>query len=190
MAADLRAFYRSTAPDRPISLGGMARRVPGDFAAYRANADYRLASAARAGNAERAIRAVFSPGGACYDCHQVLQPSQTGTGTYGVVPVRLPQRYMSKGWFDHAAHDTEKCTRCHAAQTSDKASDLLLPKIASCRECHGGESAHKQVPSACAMCHDYHKSTGAPVMGKQIRSHGKRTPRRDEVAANFDRPAL
>ncbi len=185
VAADLRAFYRSTAPDRPISLGGMARRVPGDFAAYRASADYRLASAARPGNAERAIRAVFSPGGACYDCHQVLQPSQTGTGTFGVVPVRLTQRYMSKGWFDHAAHDTEKCTRCHAAQTSDKASDLLLPNIASCRECHGGESAHKEVPSACAMCHDYPRSVGAPVMGKQIRSHGRGTVRRNEVAANF-----
>lgn len=185
VAADLRAFYRSTAPDRPISLGGMARRVPGDFAAYRANADYRLASATRAGGAERAIRAVFSPGGACYDCHMVLQPGQTGTGTYGVVPVRLQQRYLKKGWFDHAAHDTEKCTSCHAAQTSDKSSDLLLPDIASCRQCHGGESAHKQVPSSCAMCHDYHLGDGAPTMGKQLRQHGKRAARRDEIAAAF-----
>ena len=186
VAADLRAFYRSTAPDRPISLGGMARRVPGDFAAYRVNADYRLASATRAGNAERAIRAVFSPGGACYDCHQVLQPSQTGTGTYGVVPVHLTRRYLSKGWFDHAAHDTEKCTRCHAAPVSSKSSDLLLPDIASCRECHGGESARKAVPSACAMCHDYHANPRAPVMGRQMRERGRRSGRRpDEVAANF-----
>jgi hypothetical protein len=103
-----------------------------------------------------------------------------------VVPVKLPDRYMSKGWFDHAAHDTEKCTRCHAAPTSNKASDVLLPNIASCRECHGGEAAHKEVPSSCAMCHDYHVTSGAPQMSRDLRGHDRQVRRRrDQVAANF-----
>jgi hypothetical protein len=187
VAADLRAFYRSTAPERPISLGGMSRRRPGDFAAYRIAADYRMGAAVRAGGADRAIRAVFSPGGACFDCHQVIQPAVTGTGTFGVVPVTLPDRYMQKGWFDHSAHDTETCTSCHAAKTSNKSADLLLPDIKSCRNCHGGEHARKEVPSSCAMCHDYHVTGGAPWAVREDRSRGKRrTVRRGQiVAANF-----
>lgn len=173
VVADLRAFYRSTAPVRPIALGGMARRVPGEVAAIRVADDYARGRAARPGNADRAIRAVFSPGGACYDCHQVLTPAASGTGGWGVVPVRFAQRYMAKGWFDHRAHDTEKCTRCHAAPTSDKASDVLLPGIATCRQCHGGESAHRLVPSGCAMCHDYHATAGAPLASRGERRRGE-----------------
>ncbi|MDB5683359.1 MAG: hypothetical protein JWM75_1057 [Sphingomonas bacterium] len=183
VVADLRAFYRSTAPSRPISLGGMARRRPGDFAAYRTAQDYRLGATSRPGGADGAIRAVFSPGGACFDCHQVVQPSQTKTGTYGVVPVHLPDRYMMKGWFDHAAHDTETCVSCHAAKTSTKSADLLLPNIASCRTCHGGESAHKEVPSSCAMCHDYHVTGGAPASIRQDRKRSDPGARRDNVVA-------
>jgi hypothetical protein len=187
VVADLRAFYRSTSPDRPISLGGMARRRPGDFAAFRTAADYRAGAAIRAGGAGRAIRAVFSPGGACFDCHQVIQPQATKTGTFGVVPVTLPDRYMQKGWFDHSAHETETCVSCHAAKTSDKSADLLLPDIKSCRACHGGEHARKEVPSACAMCHDYHATGGTPWAIREDRNKGKRRPARGRqvVAANF-----
>jgi hypothetical protein len=187
VAADLRAFYRSTSPNRPISLGGMARRRPGDFAAYRIAADYRSGAAQRAGGADRAIRAVFSPRGACFDCHKVIQPAATGTGTFGVVPVTLPGRYMQKGWFDHGAHETETCVSCHAARTSDKSADLLLPDIKSCRTCHGGEHAGKQVPSACAMCHDYHVTGGAPWAVREDRSRDKRRAVRQSqvVAGNF-----
>jgi hypothetical protein len=192
VAADLRAFYRSTAPARPIKLGGMGRRRPGDFAAYNAAADYRTGAAIRAGGAERAIRAVFSPGGACYDCHRVIQPGASRTGMFDVVPVHLPDRYMQKGWFDHKAHDTETCVSCHAAKTSDKSADLLLPNIASCRECHGGEAARKEVPSSCAMCHDYHVGDGAPwaVREDKIKTgpadrRERRRRKPEVVAANF-----
>ena len=137
--ADLRAYYRSTAPARPIELGGMARRRPGDYAEGRIYHAYFGAAATRPGNADAAIRAVFSKGGACYDCHVVTPPGSNGATTWRITPVNQPMRYMMNGWFDHAAHRTEKCESCHAAPKSSAATDLLLPGIATCRTCHGGE---------------------------------------------------
>lgn len=177
--ADLRAYYRSTGPQRPINFGSVDRRRPGDFAAQRTSANFAFAAATRGGRAENAIRSVFSEGGACFDCHRVSQPGVQGPN-FGIVPVRLPDRYMKKGWFDHASHATETCQSCHAAETSDSASDVLLPKIASCQTCHGGESAKKQVPSSCAMCHDYHMGPGTPLMARENRARGKK---RDQVRA-------
>lgn len=77
------------------------------------------------------------------------------------MPVNLPQRYYLHGGFDHGAHRQEKCSSCHKAGSSKVSSDLLLPDLKSCRECHGGEAAAKvEVPSSCAMCHSYHVPSG------------------------------
>jgi hypothetical protein len=77
-------------------------------------------------------------------------------------------RYLLHGWFDHNAHKTETCQTCHKAEGSNVATDLLIPDLASCRNCHVGENgAHlkpveKPVKSGCAMCHDYHIGPAAP----------------------------
>jgi hypothetical protein len=155
--ADLRAYYRSTAPAQPLALGGMTRRRPGDYAQGRVYHAYFGAAAARPSRADDAIRAVFSKGGACYDCHII-----TNNGSWQVTPVHQPMRYMMKGWFDHKAHSTETCQSCHAAPKSHDARQLLLPGIDSCRTCHGGEKSKADVPSSCAMCHSYHVGEGAP----------------------------
>ena len=171
--ADLKDFYASNRPRRPSELEGDARRRPGDAVIARAEGTY-LAALGDGGRATRAIRAVFSQGGACYGCHEIVGPSRPGGLDYRVVPVRLPMRYMAHGWFDHAAHDSQDCASCHSAARSDRAADLLLPGIATCRQCHGGEGSRAQVPSSCAMCHDYHRGTGAPEM---IRMPTKKTPK-------------
>ncbi len=181
VVADLKAFYRSTGPVRPINLGGNARRRPGDFAAQATSAQFSFAAAQRGGRADGAIRQTFSEGGVCFECHKVVSPAQSGTGTFGVVPVKLPDRYMKKGWFDHASHQTETCVSCHAAPTSASAGDLLLPKIESCRACHGGEDARKEVKSSCAMCHDFHRDDAAPLMVRNSRERGKRVDRSNEL---------
>lgn len=166
--AELRDFYAVNGPSRPPSLGGMARRRPGDFAADRTAFNYNAAVANRGRTAAAAIRAVFTEGGACYDCHRI--DFSTGGGlNVNVHPVKITERYMSKGWFDHEPHKKEKCETCHAAKSSNSSADVLLPKIATCRECHGGESARKEVPSSCAMCHDYHVGDGPPSMAKRVR---------------------
>jgi predicted CXXCH cytochrome family protein len=163
--ADLRSFYRSTSPRRPVNLGSLPRQRPGTAARQRTAGDYARAVRFRPSRANQAIAAVFSKGGACYDCHGV---TNNGGLNYAIAPVTQTARYMHKGWFDHAPHKEEKCTTCHKAETSGKASDLLLPGIATCRECHGGEKqSASEVPSSCAMCHEYHADGGAPWLIRQ-----------------------
>ena len=161
VVADLRAYYRSGGPSPVVNLSGQSRRRPGDFAPgapYYANFGR---GSANYGSADAAIRSVFSKGGACYDCHVIAAPPP-GSDNWRVQPVHQSLRYMTNGWFDHEAHKTEKCESCHVAGKSKAATDLLLPGIATCRECHGGESSRADVPSACAMCHSYHADDGAP----------------------------
>lgn len=182
VVADLRAFYRSTPPARPINLSGMARRVPGDTARTRTVSDYAAAARARPGRADEAIRQVFSKGGACFDCHSVVAPPR-GSVDFRISPVSQPMRYMHKGWFDHAPHETEACETCHKAPTSNSATDLLLPGIATCRECHGGENAKADVPSTCALCHSYHADDGAPWLVRARTTRDKGRERRGVASA-------
>ena len=155
VVGELRDFYAVHPPAPPVGLMG-GRRRPGDFAAQMLRASYGSAVGGRVGEGEQAIRAVFQKGGACYDCHAVVAPAGGGLA-FRIAPVSLPQRYMLKGWFDHRAHSTQTCASCHAANASNNAADLMLPKIAECRTCHAGENAHAgQVRSTCAMCHSYH----------------------------------
>ncbi len=166
--ADLRAYYRSTGPRRPINLGGISRRRPGEAVETRVASDYARAVQFRPSRASMAIDQVFSRGGACFDCHGIVPPTAPGRADYGIKPVTQTDRYMHKGWFSHEAHNDEECSSCHDANTSKVAEDLLLPGIKTCRECHGGEfQTASDVPSTCAMCHDYHADEGAPWLIKE-----------------------
>ena len=98
---------------------------------------------------------------ACVNCHEV---SETGDEQmpWRVEPVRLTESFFPHANFSHAAHDTEvtSCDGCHSAAMSDSASDLLIPDIDTCRECHGSGSMSRnsssQTASACIMCHSFH----------------------------------
>jgi hypothetical protein len=179
--ADMRDFYRGRAVPPPPNLQPGARRRPGEVMENRARVQFSRA-VANPGRAEQAIRAVFSRGGACYDCHQVQAPPR-GSLAYKIQPIAFPVRYMHHGWFDHKAHQTETCESCHKAGASNSANDLLLPDLASCRTCHGGESAGGKVQSSCAMCHDYHMDTGKPSMLIRQRVRGKK---RESIAARAE----
>lgn len=160
--ADIRAYYRAGGPAPGMALGGMSRRRPGDYASgglYHAAFGGQMV---RPGNADAAITALFTRGGACYDCHVITPPDVKGAANWAVTPVHQSMRLMLLGWFNHAAHRTEKCESCHAARRSQSAADLLLPDLKSCRNCHGGETSNAKVPSSCAMCHSYHQQPGAP----------------------------
>ena len=173
VVADLRAFYRGSGPERPPSLGGIARRRPGLYAEGQTYYAYFGAVASRAGMSEDAVSAVFSPGGACFDCHTIDRQGTAATAGFRVLPVSQNPRYFRKGWFDHDAHKGESCESCHAAPKSNSARDLLIPDLASCRTCHVGEQGARlarvaqPVESSCAMCHSYHLDSGAPMLARQ-----------------------
>ncbi|MEO0698703.1 MAG: cytochrome c3 family protein, partial [Pseudomonadota bacterium] len=148
------------APKRAVVTG---RGRPGQFAAGGAYA----INFGRPTRSLIAINRALLPGGTCGDCHI---PTQTG-GRPDLIPVNLPDRYMQHGFFSHEAHEDEECTDCHEATTSEAATDLLLPDLASCQDCHIGEVVappgitmaslvkDDEVPSTCAMCHGYHTPT-------------------------------
>jgi hypothetical protein len=182
---DLRALYRAGGPQRPPELSAGARALPGDVAQIRAAVQYARARASLGSRADQAIRRAFSQGGACFDCHEVVQPPP-GTLNYDIRPVAFPTRYLLHGWFDHRDHrimqrpgqprlqGAAACASCHGAPASNSAQDLLLPDLASCRDCHGGEHSRAPVASTCAMCHDYHMDGGTPAMLLRQRVRGHR----------------
>ena len=108
----------------------------------------------------------------CKDCHEVTRvPGKTGLEQWHVEPVQLTSDWMPRARFDHAAHISETCVSCHTgAPKSKHATDILLPDIARCRECHGGTGSSAKVASDCLMCHPFH----IPTRGPWLRSEGKR----------------
>jgi predicted CXXCH cytochrome family protein len=106
----------------------------------------------------------------CADCHEVTRmPDRIGLEQWQVQPVQLTSNWMPRARFDHAAHISETCVSCHpGAPKSKRATDILLPDIARCRECHGGAGSSAKVASDCLMCHPFH----VPSRGPWLRSEG------------------
>ena len=94
----------------------------------------------------------------CVDCHDVTHVlGATDFDQWKVAPVRLTQTWMPRARFNHAAHITQPCTSCHnTAEHSKRSSDILMPTITKCRECHGGANDSSKLSSDCVMCHRFH----------------------------------
>ena len=94
----------------------------------------------------------------CADCHEVTHvPDKMGLDQWRVEPVQLTSDWMPRARFDHSAHISETCVSCHSgAPESKHATDVLLPSISRCRECHGGTESPAKVTSDCLMCHPFH----------------------------------
>ena len=73
----------------------------------------------------------------------------------------MPVRWMPHARFEHQAHGMMSCTACHArALESRETSDVLLPGIETCRQCHQEQGAQKAVADGrCSECHGYHDWT-------------------------------
>ncbi|MEY4966122.1 MAG: hypothetical protein RL274_1705 [Pseudomonadota bacterium] len=164
VVAALKTFYgaqpASGAPEmfsRRPGLRGVSRAVP--------TAD-RVAGS---------VRAAFSSGGTCFTCHSVVPPAMPGTLSFDIAPVKLTNRYLPAGSFNHNVPEHRQnskgapsCATCHKANTSTNAEDLMLPRIATCSACHGKTKALSATPAsaACAGCHGFH-SPGEPVTGRR-----------------------
>ena len=112
MQADLLAADRSGR--RPVSTG---RRRPGQFAQgglYYSNFGRAMPGAL--------THAALAPDGMCGECHY-----PAAGGGLDVEDVVQTERFYMHGWFDHEEHKDEDCTSCHAAETSEDATDLLMP---------------------------------------------------------------
>ena len=67
--------------------------------------------------------------------------------------------------FDHRPHEVidgrvgdEVCGDCHEAATSVLASDVLMPGIDGCFDCHN--ASHQSEGAECVSCHWFHPDEG------------------------------
>ncbi|MEM9044366.1 MAG: cytochrome c3 family protein [Pseudomonadota bacterium] len=118
--------------NRRRRLGGQDTNVGGLLA----NAEW------AAEQTERQLDAIFGIR-LCATCHeaQKVGDAQTASG-WLVQPALLQRHWMPRANFSHERHKEMDCEGCHAATTSSSASDVLMPQISICRDCHsveGGE---------------------------------------------------
>lgn len=104
----------------------------------------------------------------CYECHQVTKvpgPGMPGTPgadmpQYKIAPIAKLHQWLPKAQFSHARHTSAQCSECHDAAQSKEATDVMIPTIAICRDCHSGkEPENNKVVSDCGLCHGYHQAS-------------------------------
>ena len=89
----------------------------------------------------------------CGRCHAMQRDAAGGLPT--VPPAKVTARWFTKASFDHAAHQGLTCASCHPkAATSTVSSDVLLPGIQTCQNCHLGSKT--SAGDSCSTCHAYH----------------------------------
>jgi predicted CXXCH cytochrome family protein len=111
--------------------------------------------------------------GLCEECHKTFDTNaptdSTGSAAapggkvWTIEPPTVTTLWMPKAYFTHARHTDVPCAECHAANTSITSADVLLPGIAVCQACHGGEKATDRVPSTCVDCHRFHRKDLGPM---------------------------
>jgi hypothetical protein len=101
----------------------------------------------------------------CKECHSLSYPN--GPDALPVVAkAAITSRWLPHANFEHEAHQMVQCASCHVkANESRETSDVLIPGIQTCRQCHhAGQDAAE---ARCFECHTYHDwSKEKPVAGK------------------------
>ncbi len=145
------------------------RRRPGQILSQQEQVEALAWARSRA----RTIGESLFTGRACTTCHAV-SPGRNPGEPWQIAPVRVAGIWYAKAHFTHAAHDTTvdtmTCESCHAARESKVATDLLIPGVENCRQCHGGESAKNLVPTTCIQCHKYHEHEALILSELQARA--------------------
>jgi predicted CXXCH cytochrome family protein len=101
----------------------------------------------------------------CKECHSLSYPN--GPGSLPVVAKSaITTRWLPHATFDHEAHQMLECVSCHTkANASRETSDVLIPGIQTCQQCH--RTGQDAAEARCFECHTYHDwSKEKPVAGK------------------------
>jgi hypothetical protein len=108
-------------------------------------------------------RMLFDGAGGCLYCHlkkETASPDAKAQRLPEFWETNIPQRWLPHSRFNHESHRMLRCTECHPASTSQKTSDVLLPRIDNCRKCHNPAVGAR---SACIDCHSYHHQNPSPA---------------------------
>jgi hypothetical protein len=112
------------------------------------------------GQVNHGERLLFDGPGGCRRCHEEKAgPAGRSDGLPDFVKPDIPMRWFNHSVFNHEAHRMLTCTECHPGNPAWKSEDskakldMLLPKLADCRRCHGNAPGAR---ADCAECHTYH----------------------------------
>lgn len=105
----------------------------------------------------------------CVTCHVVEDFGGHDPRTrWQVLPVRLTRDFYPNAHFNHAVHigagatqGDAACASCHGAQKSRLSSDVLMPDLKTCLQCHGDSHTAQRFPLQCVSCHVYHPAAAA-----------------------------
>ncbi len=101
-----------------------------------------------------------APFAGCATCHEVSDPENVGA-TPIIAKSAIPDRWLTLGEFNHDAHQKGlSCVDCHQVMTSELTSDLNLPSVKSCVECHSPKGG---IDHRCTSCHTYHNAKPATI---------------------------
>jgi hypothetical protein len=95
----------------------------------------------------------------CATCHELERKIQA---LPQIRAASVPARWFMHARFLHRSHRELECSSCHTrAARSRQTSDVLIPGIELCRECHQNTESRwpRQTPAAptrCTACHAYH----------------------------------
>lgn len=122
-------------------------------------------------NARNAERELFTKTG-CFLCHSYSEKDPTEkteiNSHFRVQEPHIPDVWLTKARFSHGAHEPFTCESCHeGTRNSTKTTDVLLPKVELCQQCHAEGKGLGYVESGCAECHSYHDALGFPDEKKQ-----------------------
>ena len=92
----------------------------------------------------------------CKLCHASTE--HEGLGLPQSVKAIIPPRWLPRSEFDHEAHRMLACVSCHThIPNSRQTSDINIPGIALCRQCHKqGGASQLAAEGHCFECHSYH----------------------------------
>ena len=156
-------FYASLALKGTPDSFQKAFGVPGEGLLRRVgepSAGQRQGALALASRKARQVGAELVEVRVCKTCHEVTKVNATkagGQAEFKIAPVRQNTSWMPGARFDHEGHRQTKCTQCHDVSRSKKSSDVAMPTIKECRECHGGSRpVSGKITSNCLLCHGFH----------------------------------
>ena len=115
-------------------------------------------------SARKEIESQFTRRG-CIGCHGVIDtqaPNRVRSLPGDPDPLRRAITFPPIGSITAATRFRSKltgddaCLSCHAAKKSKDSSDLMVPGLTKCTECHGDKAAAERVTVQCVSCHEYH----------------------------------
>ena len=101
------------------------------------------------------------PGKGCGVCHEIKPVAGDRDVPWKITPVTITHHWMANALFPHGKHATTECAECHDKTRSSKSTDVFIPAIEKCRECHAGgtETNNNKIGSSCKTCHRFHTAS-------------------------------